>query len=82
VKLPAIRHRLLLSLATAQRPVKLRPLASQLDRGQSGIHAHLLRLREAGLVEFTPAGYRLRPHIVVSERGFVGRMVPLESAGG
>jgi hypothetical protein len=29
VRLSAIRHRLLLSLATAQRPVKLRPLAFQ-----------------------------------------------------
>lgn len=73
------RHRLLLALARLGRPAPVRDLASsQGKHAWSTTHAHLLRLREAGLVESTPAGYRLRPHVVVSEGGFVGRVVPLE----
>jgi len=77
------RHRLLLELQRAGRPQRFRDLLAAIGaRGVGDTHRHLCRLREAGLVEFTPAGYRLRPGVVVGERGYVGKVVPLEDRRG
>lgn len=77
----AIRHRLLLSLALAQCPVTLRQLARETERCPTTIYGHLRRLLAAGLVEQPGRGldtYRLRPGVVVSEKGHVGYLVPLD----
>lgn len=80
--LSGICHRLLLSLATAPCGVTVRALAALVDRPQTTTYEHLAGLIEDGLAEpLAPpplhGGYRLRPGVVVSERGFVGRVVPL-----
>ena len=79
------RQRILLALAE-HGPMKQRDIARAVGIGIAPAHRHLMRLREAGLAEpCAPsplcAGYRLRPGVVVGECGFVGRVVPLETAG-
>lgn len=77
----AIRHRLLLSLALASFPSTLRQLADDIERCPTTTYGHLRRLVAAGLVETPGYGlytFRLRPGVVVSERGYVGYLVPLD----
>lgn len=81
MRLSATRHRLLLSLASAPRGVTVRALAALVDRPQTTTFETLMGLIEDGLAEpCAPpplhGGYRLRPGVVVSERGFLGRGGP------
>lgn len=75
--MPPARHRVLYALAVAGRPVRVRDLGRRIGHSVRFTHDHLMALRRAGLVLFDPAGYRVMPGVVVSERGFVGRFVPL-----
>ena len=83
MRLPAIRHRLLLSLRDAPEPTTVRELAPRIGRSIAQTHFHLMRLREAGLLE--PAvdkchrsGFRLRDGVVVGNQGYVGRVTRLD----
>lgn len=78
----AIRHRLLLSLALAPG-LTVRELAA--IHGESGptISGHLQALWAYCLVEHVSVKartFRLRPGVVVSEKGYVGYLVPLDLA--
>jgi DNA-binding transcriptional ArsR family regulator len=71
----ASRHRILVILADRREVVRGADLQEAMGfKSKASVSFHVDPLIADGLVEKTPAGYRLCKDVVVGREGFVGRL--------